>query len=174
MFKKTVTYEDFNGNSVTEDFYFGLSKVEALDLIVAEGDSYLERMQKLVADGDHTKMINEFRKFILMAYGEKSEDGKHFIKNDEIRANFESSAAFDEIFFDIASRDGASEEFAMNVFPANMSELVEQAQKDGNKTVTNSIYTAPVVDVQLPKEAKDMTKEELLAAFNKKVQEAQQ
>lgn len=172
MFKKTVTYDDFNGNSVTEDFYFGLNKSEALDLIIAEGDTYLTRMQEIVASGDHTKMVSEFKKFILLSYGEKSEDGKHFVKSETIRANFESSAAFDEIFFDIASRDGASEEFAENVFPPNLLELVQQAKKDGSLAKPMETVELPAEDI--PTDPKLMTREQLLAVFNEKVKNVQQ
>ena len=30
MLKKTITYEDYNGNTITEDFYFNLSKAEVI------------------------------------------------------------------------------------------------------------------------------------------------
>ena len=32
MLKKTITYTDYNGSERTEDFYFNLSKAEAMEM----------------------------------------------------------------------------------------------------------------------------------------------
>ena len=32
MLKKTITFEDYNGNQVTEDYYFNFTKAEVVQL----------------------------------------------------------------------------------------------------------------------------------------------
>ena len=39
MFKKTITYTDFNGNERTEDFYFHLSKAELAEMDLSKAGS---------------------------------------------------------------------------------------------------------------------------------------
>ncbi len=36
MLKKTITYEDFDGNQVTEDHFFHLSKADLVEMEVSQ------------------------------------------------------------------------------------------------------------------------------------------
>ena len=84
MLKKTITYHDYNGVEYTQDFYFNLSKAEIMEMGLGTTGGLAEMIQKIVAAQDAPSIIKVFKDLILKSYGEKSADGKRFIKSDEI------------------------------------------------------------------------------------------
>ena len=85
MLKKTITYEDFNGEEVSEDFFFHLSKAELVELELSHEGGLSESLQRIVAAQDGKSIIAEFKNILLTSYGQKSADGKRFIKNQQLR-----------------------------------------------------------------------------------------
>ena len=60
-------------------------------------------MMERIVEANNTKLlIKEFKRIIFLAYGVKSEDGKRFIKSDEIREEFSQTAAYSELFMQLA------------------------------------------------------------------------
>ena len=122
MYKKTVTYEDYNGVTHTEDFYFNLNKVELaeLEFSVGPGESLSGSIDSILKANDYGTIIATIKKMLLMAYGEKSSDGKRFIKNDALRESFEQSPAFEDIFWEFGTNSEALAEFIAAVIPSSM------------------------------------------------------
>ena len=85
MLKLTRTYKDYNGVSRTEDFYFNLTQAEVTELELSVDGGLVEMINRIVAAQDGKQIIAIFKDIILRAYGEKSPDGKRFIKNQELR-----------------------------------------------------------------------------------------
>jgi hypothetical protein len=119
MFKKTVTYEDYNGEEQTEDFYFNLNKVEVMELeySLGPGESLTNSFMTIARAEDYGTILSIIKKILLMSYGEKSPDGKRFIKNDELRTAFEQSAAFETIFWDFGTNEESFADFFVGVLP---------------------------------------------------------
>ena len=84
MLKKTIKYTDYNGVERTEDFWFNLSKAEIMEMELSTTGGLAELIQKIVKEQDAPAIIKIFKDLVLKAYGEKSPDGKRFIKSDEI------------------------------------------------------------------------------------------
>ena len=123
MLKKTITYEDFDGNTRTEDFYFNLTKAELLELEVGAGEGGIrEKLLAIVAANNGEEIIENFKKIILLAYGEKSADGKRFVKNQEIRESFAATEAYSELFFSLATDANVAAEFMRGIIPAKLLE----------------------------------------------------
>ena len=120
MLKKTITYEDFEGNSQTEDFYFHLSKAELIELELSEKEGFGEMLKKIVAETDGQRIIENFKKIILMSYGQKSDDGKRFIKTQELRDAFSQTEAYSQLFMDLATNAGEAAAFMRGVIPASL------------------------------------------------------
>ena len=80
MFKKTITYTDYDGNERTEDFYFNLTKAELLDMEMSTEGGLEKMINKIISTKDTVKIIAVFKDLIAKSYGEKSADGKRFIK----------------------------------------------------------------------------------------------
>ena len=124
MFKKTVTYKDYNGDTQTEDFYFNLTKVECLELEFGfgQGETLSGSIQTLINAKDMNTVITTIKKVLLTSYGVKSPDGKRFIKNDEIRKAFEESPAFEQIYWELVTDAEKSSEFIAGIVPSAVRE----------------------------------------------------
>ena len=94
MLKKTITYEDYDGNKRTEDFYFNLSKAEIMEMELSVSGGMTQMLNRIVAERDGEKIIKTFKEIILKAYGEKSPDGKRFIKSEELSTAFSQTRPF--------------------------------------------------------------------------------
>ncbi|MBO7451145.1 MAG: hypothetical protein J6U54_12350 [Clostridiales bacterium] len=116
MYKITKKYEDFNGVEKEEDFYFNLTKADVLKMELSEDGGMDKRLERLIKTKDMKEAIKVFEGLLLMAYGEKTDDGR-FIKNDEIRARFTQSAAYSEIFTELAMDPDKAQEFVNGVVP---------------------------------------------------------
>ena len=101
MLKQQVKYEDFDGNIQNETLYFNLNRMELVALQSRYGKEDMAKyIEKLIEDKDLEKMYELLNDIVLTAYGVRSEDGKRFIKNDEIRADFEQSLAYEALIED--------------------------------------------------------------------------
>lgn len=127
MIKKTITYEDFNGVSRTETFYFHFSQAEILEMEMGTAGGFAERIQKIVDAKDQPAIIKLVKDFVLDAYGEKSADGKRFMKSEEIRTAFVENPAFSEIFMELATDAGKAAEFVNGVVPDNIKDKIAAA-----------------------------------------------
>lgn len=121
MVKKTVTYEDFDGNERTEDFYFNLTKAELVDLEVSIGGGFKNKLEQIIKEKNQAEIIKYFKEIVLMSYGHKSLDGRTFIKNDEIRNEFTSTMAYSNIFMELASDDKAAADFVNGIIPKDLT-----------------------------------------------------
>jgi hypothetical protein len=154
MIKKTITYEDFNSQSRTEDFFFHLTKAELVELELSEKDGFAESLKAIVEAEDGALIIEQFKRIILLAYGQKSEDGRRFIKTQELRDEFSQTEAYSQIFFELATDANAASAFIRGIVPVSLAAEIAKADKD-----------TPQPEIETVKDVKDMTREELIAAF---------
>jgi hypothetical protein len=126
VLKKTITYEDFNGDTVSEDFFFHLSKAELVELELSHKGGLSEALQRIIDAEDGKAIIAEFKNIILGSYGKKSSDGKRFIKNQTLREEFESSEAYSTLFMELVTDTDAAIEFINGVIPAGMADEVSK------------------------------------------------
>ena len=122
MLKKTITYEDFNGETVSEDFFFHLSKAELVELEMSHEGGLSESLQKIVDAEDGKAIVAEFKNVILGSYGQKSTDGKRFVKNAIIREEFESSEAYSTLFMELITDPDEAAKFMNGIIPQGMAE----------------------------------------------------
>lgn len=121
MLKKTITYIDYNGVQRTEDHYFNLSKAEIMEMEMSTTGGLAEMIQKIVAAQDSPAIIKIFKELILKAYGEKSPDGKRFIKSEEISTAFSQTEAYSQLFMELATNSDAAAEFVNGIVPQGMA-----------------------------------------------------
>lgn len=180
MLKKTLTYENVDGQEVTEDFYFNLTKVELAKQLQLEGDKdgLDKQVQKIVDDkATPREIMATFEDLIVKSYGERTSDGK-FVKTAQTTESFLSSEAYSNMFFELITDAGKAAEFFNGIMP---KDLVEEAKRltEQQSTMKGLEPTAVVVDearqiqdVPLPAKPKkgQMSKEEILAGMRAKVQ----
>lgn len=129
MLKKTITYIDYNGNERTEDHYFNLSKAEIMEMEMSTTGGLAEMIQKIVAAQDAPAIIKVFKDLILKAYGEKSADGKRFIKSDEISTAFSQTEAYSQLFMELATDADAAASFVNGIVPKDVQKGATPALK---------------------------------------------
>ena len=129
MLKRTVNYEDFNGDQKTKDYYFNFTEAELAELELSVDGGLSTLLEKIIHEQDRRELIGYFKKLVLMAYGEKSADGELFIKNEEVRSKFESSAAYAALFMEFATNATAAAEFVNGVLPKSVRKNLEEENK---------------------------------------------
>jgi hypothetical protein len=128
MLKKQITYKDFNDNDVTETFYFNLTKAELVELEVEFKGGMTEMINRIIEANDNKAIVQQFKKIILLAYGVKSDDGKRFIKSEDLSREFEQTNAYSELFVELATNSDAGAEFIIGIVPSDLGEEIKKTQ----------------------------------------------
>lgn len=136
MFGHPITYEDFNGNTVTKEFYFHLNKADMLGMI-GEADAMRALIEQATAAKDPKRVIDMYKKLLRAAAGIRSEDGQRFIKTEEAQSHLFDTPALDTLIFDLMTDPAFSVDFVNKLIPPKlMQELTargEQMQKHVDK-----------------------------------------
>lgn len=132
MLKKTITYEDFNGVERKEDFYFNLSKAEIMEMQFGTVGGLDVMLKKIIDAKDVKSIMDTFKMLILKAYGIKSDDGRRFIKSEEISKEFEQTEAYSILYMELASDDNAAAEFVNGIIPKDVATEVSNQIKSIN------------------------------------------
>lgn len=117
MIKKTIKYVDWKGNEREEDFYFNLSKPELMEMELTTKGGMSEYLAKIVKAQSKEELIKWFKIIILKAYGEKSEDGRRFIKSDELSTAFSQTGAFEKLYMELVTDENKASEFINAIVP---------------------------------------------------------
>jgi len=117
MLKKTITYVDYNGKERTEDFYFNFTKTEVTEMEVSEEGGLIETINRIAKEENKKEIFRIFKMIVLKAYGEKSEDGRRFIKSEELSIGFSQTEAFDNLVMSFFSDDNLAAEFVNGIIP---------------------------------------------------------
>lgn len=140
MYTKRISYEDWNGETREEDFRFNLSKSDIVEM-EANTEGGLENYIKEISEKLDAKKIMEFTKmFILKSYGEKSLDGKRFMRSEEISRAFSETPAYDKLFMELVTDADALADFIANVIPKDVRDQASKfmENQNGPKLVTQN------------------------------------
>lgn len=148
MLKKTITYKDFDDNEITSDFFFHLNKAELIELEVGgEGGSLHDELEEMTKKQDGNKIIKTMKKLILASYGEKTPDGKRFIKTQELRDGFESSNAYESLFMEMITDADAAGVFVTGIIPPDMAASAAKAIQEA-AAPARPTYTVTRADLE--------------------------
>ena len=117
MLKKTITYEDYNGVTRTEDFYFNLSKAEIAEMELSTTGGMAEMIRKIIDSQDTPSIVKIFKNILFKAYGEKSPDGRRFMKSEEISTAFSQTEAYSQLFMELATDADKAAAFINGIVP---------------------------------------------------------
>lgn len=134
MLKKTISYEDYDGNQRTEDFYFNLSKAEVIDWLTTSGRYTLDKlMDKLVRTENTKEIMQIFKDLIYRSYGEKSLDGRRFIKTEEVKNNFIETEAYSSLYMELIGDAKKAADFITGIVPKDLGEDVKTVMNDPSR-----------------------------------------
>ena len=126
MYTKKITYTDFDGQQRTEEFHFTLTQAECveLELLGKEGlDSYIRR---IISSEDQVTILDIIKKVIMLAYGEKSPDGRKFYKNQQMRDEFAASEAYSALFMELLTNEDKAAEFMHGIAPKAEAQISDK------------------------------------------------
>lgn len=126
MYQKEMTYTDYSGNERTEVFCFNLTKAECLELEMSTEGGMEQMLRRIIAAQDMPTIIKTFKQIILNSYGEKSPDGKRFVKSKELADAFSQTEAYSDLFIELSTNAEAASIFINAVVPE------EKIQPAGN------------------------------------------
>lgn len=127
MLKKTITCEDFEGNTYTEDYYFHMSKSELAELDMGKKGGFAKyaiALAKEDTDESRAEILKIYKDLILNSYGKISADSHQFIKSPELSRSFAQTNAFDTLYMELIQKPGAIEEFFKGLMPKDVQEKV--------------------------------------------------
>jgi len=174
MLKKTITYEDFNGQTQTEEFYFNLSKPELGEMLYSgeEGTDIRTRLQQIIAANDGGLIMAFFKDFIAKSVGIKSPDGKRFMKSPEIASDFLSTNAYSELFMELMTDPDASLAFVRAVIPSDISSQIDDTPALPEKKTYTEEELLSMDDTEFSAvvgtDEKNWTREQLLVAMKRR------
>lgn len=125
MLTKKITYEDFDGNRITEECQFHLTKSELMKMELSEAGGMYASLEKIVKENDTPKLVAYFDNFIKASYGKKSEDGKRFIKTKEATEEFIQGLAYDELVVELLSNPDEAVAFFQGIIPKELSSQID-------------------------------------------------
>ena len=128
MLKKNITYTDYNGVERTEDFYFHLTQAEIMEMQMSTTGGLAEMIEKIVATKDAPAIIKIFKELVLKAYGEKSADGKRFMKSEELSTAFAQTEAYSILFMELATNSDEAAKFVNGIIPADLQQKAAAMQ----------------------------------------------
>jgi two-component sensor histidine kinase len=117
MLKRTIKYTDYNGVDREEDFYFNLSQAEVTEMELSITGGLVQKINKIVATEDGPEIVKLFQDIILSSYGEKSADGRRFIKSEELSTGFSQTEAYSNLFMELATNADAAAAFVNAILP---------------------------------------------------------
>lgn len=131
MLKKTIKYVDYNGVEREEDFYFNLSKAEISEMELEIPGGMSEMLKRITKTQDTPSLVKIFKDLILRSYGEKSDDGKRFVKSEELKTAFSQTEAYSELFMELATNADAASAFINGIIPSEVAkEVAKKAPKE--------------------------------------------
>ena len=117
MYKKTMSYTDFDGNTRKEDFFFNFTTAELAEMELTAKGGLKGEIEAITNEQNGEKIVDWFKKIILKSVGKKSPDGRKFIKSKEISDDFAQTQAYSDLFMELAFDAKKGADFINKVFP---------------------------------------------------------
>jgi len=117
MLKKTISYIDYDGKERTEDFYFNLNKAELAEMELSQTGGLVKTIERITMESDNKALWAMFKSIVLKAYGKKSDDGRRFIKSEELSTEFSQTEAFNDLIVSFFENADAASAFMNGIVP---------------------------------------------------------
>lgn len=133
MLVKPITYINYYGEEVTEDYYFNINEAELTEMEMTTGGGFGNLLKKVVSSKDKGEIFSTFKDIVLKSYGEKSSNGKYFYKKDKdgtpLAAQFEQTEAYNVLLMELCFDADAASAFVNGVFPKNLEQMMNRTAK---------------------------------------------
>lgn len=134
MLIKPITYTNYNGEEVTENVCFNLSRAELMEMELTTDGGFVDHIKKITDAKDQPEIFRLFKQIILKSYGEKTPDGKHFMKTDPdgrpLSRFFEQTEAYSVLLMELATDSDTAAKFVNEIVPKDTV-----SKQTGNKAI---------------------------------------
>lgn len=152
MLKKLIKYTDYDGRERSENFYFYMSKAELMEMELGTVGGMQNLIQLIIDKQDIPKIMEAFKTIILKAYGEKSADGRRFIKSKELSEAFSQTEAYSNLYMELITDADAAAVFINGIVPEDVAMAAEQRRKANEKTEESNPVDNKIVEMPVTKE----------------------
>ena len=128
MIKKTIRFENLDGEFVEREYYFNLNKAEILKLQLSEKGGLDKKLKKIADSNSYGELLDFIRELVLLSYGEKDEDGIKFVKSKNgvrLADEFEQTEAFSELIMELTQNIDEFNAFINGIIPKSLSEQIK-------------------------------------------------
>lgn len=136
MIPVEIEFKDYDGNQRKETKYFHLNKGELIDMQMSESGGLDKLLQKIIDEKDQVKLWQYFRDIVLKAYGEKSGDGRNFIKRGPngnlLVDDFVTTEAYGELLIKLIQDADYASKFVNGIIPEGLDAAGNEI-KEGDK-----------------------------------------
>lgn len=147
MLKKLIKYVDYDGRERSENFYFYLNKAELMEMELGVDGGMQQMIQLIIDKQDIPKIMDAFKRIILKAYGEKSPDGRRFIKSKELSEAFSQTEAYSNLYMELVTDAQAAAAFINSIVPEEVAQAAVERRKQEEASAVESENKV----VELPK-----------------------
>lgn len=135
MYCKTVEYKDYLGNDRKDECWFNLSESELTEMQWSVVGGFANFITRIANAQSEPELMKLFKDLILMSYGERTADGRGFMKKDPVTGRplsemFEQTIAYNKIFMELFQSTEAATEFVNNIIPEGMAEELQKTQEE--------------------------------------------
>lgn len=136
MYIKEITFTNFNDEEITRKYYFYLSKSDIKTWNLEKNGGFLGRLERIQNTLDGAEIAEFIEELLSKSYGEKSDDGMRFMKEDNngrsLYKMFKETNAYDVLYNELTSDDKAAADFINGVLPKDVTKAMKEAKKSGN------------------------------------------
>ena len=156
MFSRTFEYKGYDGQTHKETWWFNLSEAELYKLELGSVGGVNGVMNRMLREERPDKIVDMFERIILTSVGERSSDGRRFVKKQrpgfpwgEVAEDFRETPAYDILFMELVSSGEKLAAFLKGAIPAEVAEAIAKKEAEEKAEAEKKAEEAPKV-VELP------------------------
>ena len=150
MFSRTFEYKGYDGQPHKETWWFNLSDAELYEMELGSVGGVNGMMNRLLREEHPEKIVEMFKQIILKSVGERSSDGRRFLKKErpgmpwgEVAEDFRETPAYAQLFTELVQSGEALANFLKGAIPAEVAEQLAKAEAE-QKTEESKAVELPV------------------------------
>lgn len=129
MITREVTYIDYNGDEQTEKYYFDLTVPEMLELSFSSAGDIQSTLERLSNSRKVGEIFNIIQTLIFKSVGVKSDDGKRFVKNEDVLNDFKQSRGYESFLMKMMQDTDYASKFIEQLIPQDRIRQIAGVEK---------------------------------------------
>lgn len=164
--KRTIRFNDMDGDPVEQDWYFTLAHSDMTDLNFVHENDVQGYLEQLVRENDTERMTNIFRQMLKVGVGKRV--GNLLVKNADIQAEFMERGWYSQLFTELIMTDDGGASFFLSIMPVDVQEkAIEMEARVYTKNELLEMTDDEFFAVVKTKDLSKMSKENMLIAYQR-------